>query len=54
MVKKPKVFQNKIDKVIKNNKTVFDSSKEEVLEIVKEDVNKDIYLLFIYFINFNV
>lgn len=41
MVKKPKVFQNKIDKVIKNNKTVFDSSKEEVLEIVKEDVNKE-------------
>ena len=43
MVKKPKVFQNKIDKVIKNNKIIFDSSKEDVLEIVKKEAvdNKD-------------
>ena len=41
MVKKPKIFENKIDKDIRNNKSVFDSSKEEVRIIKKEELLKD-------------
>mgnify|MGYP003308967565 CR=1 FL=1 len=41
MVKKPKIFENKIDKDIRNNKSVFDSSKEEVRIIKKEELIKD-------------
>lgn len=35
MAKKPKVFENEIDKSIRNNKEVFDSTKEE-MEFIPE------------------
>lgn len=40
MTKKPKIFENQIDKKINNNKEVFDSTKE-VLDIInfKDDDN---------------
>ena len=37
MAKKPKVFENQIDKNIKNNKVVFDSSKEDENIILEKD-----------------
>ena len=41
MSKKPKVFENQIDKTIRNNKMVFDSTKEEVVnELVLEGDDK--------------
>lgn len=39
MVKKPKIFENNIDKKINNNKEVFDSTKE-VLEIINSKNEK--------------
>ena len=36
MIKKPKIFENQIDKKINNNKEVFDSTKE-ILEIINSD-----------------
>lgn len=36
MTKKPKIFENQIDKKINNNKEVFDSTKE-ILEIINSD-----------------
>lgn len=41
MTKKPKVFENQIDKKINNNKVVFDSTKE-VLEIINSNKEKKI------------
>ena len=40
MAKKPKVFENQIDKRINNNKEVFDSSKEEIEIIDKKEEKK--------------
>ena len=40
MVKKPKVFENQIDKNIRNNKEVFDSSKDEI-EIIDTITEKN-------------
>ena len=36
MTKKPKIFENQIDKKINNNKEVFDSTRE-ILEIINSD-----------------
>lgn len=38
MGKKPKIFENKIDKKISNNKEVFDSSKDDI-EIINQESN---------------
>ena len=39
MTKKPKVFENEFDKPIKNNKIVFDSTKEDEKEEYLENNN---------------
>lgn len=36
MGKKPKIFENQIDKKINNNKELFDSSKDDI-ELIKEE-----------------
>lgn len=42
MSKKPKVFENQIDKTIRNNKMVFDSTKEETKIEMIDDKTKDL------------
>lgn len=45
-LRKPKVFANKIDKKINNNKTSFKSSEPETISFTKGDINKKIKEIF--------
>lgn len=42
MTKRPKVFANKIDKMIKNNREVFDSSVEEFKKLKKDNMDDNL------------
>ncbi len=45
-LRKPKVFANKIDKKINNNKISFKSSEPEPISFTKGDINKKIKEIF--------